>query len=153
MHESEKWKWSRSVVSHSSQPHGLQPTRLLCPWDFPGKSTGVGYHCLLRISALAYNRSLCWLWFGALCHFINLFLVVTVFIVMNSKCLLIPSNRPDKSLHFSSYINTYAHSFSQFSQNFLDYFKCFRWALESCPASPRFIPLRKKEFGLKLYSL
>ena len=37
MHESEKWKWSRSVVSDSSQPHGLQPTRLLCPWDFPGK--------------------------------------------------------------------------------------------------------------------
>ena len=34
MHESEKWKWSRSVVSDSSQPHGLQPTRLLCPWDF-----------------------------------------------------------------------------------------------------------------------
>ena len=29
--------------------HGLQPTRLLCPWDFPGKSTGVGCHCLLRI--------------------------------------------------------------------------------------------------------
>ena len=29
-------------MSDSSQPHGLQPTRLLCPWDFPGKSTGVG---------------------------------------------------------------------------------------------------------------
>ena len=29
--------------------HGLQPTRLLCPWDFPGKSTGVGCHCLLLI--------------------------------------------------------------------------------------------------------
>ena len=42
MHESEKWKWSRSVVSNSSRPHGLQPTRLLCPRDFPGKSTGVG---------------------------------------------------------------------------------------------------------------
>ena len=42
MHESEKWKWSRSVVSDSSPPHGLQPTRLLRPWDFPGKSTGVG---------------------------------------------------------------------------------------------------------------
>ena len=39
MHESEKWKWSRSVVSDSSRPHGLQPTRLLRPWDFPGKST------------------------------------------------------------------------------------------------------------------
>ena len=38
--DSEMWKWSRSVVSDSSRPHGLQPTRLLCPWDFPGKSTG-----------------------------------------------------------------------------------------------------------------
>ena len=33
-------------------PHGLKPTRLLCPWDFPGKSTGVGCHCLLRNNAL-----------------------------------------------------------------------------------------------------
>ena len=48
MHESEKRKWSRSVVSNSHRPHGLQPTRLLHPWDFPGKSTGVGCHCLLR---------------------------------------------------------------------------------------------------------
>ena len=31
MHKSEKWKWSRSVVSDSTRPHGLQPTRLLCP--------------------------------------------------------------------------------------------------------------------------
>ena len=42
------WKWSRSVMSDSSRPHGLQPTRLLCLWDFPGKSTGVGCHCLLQ---------------------------------------------------------------------------------------------------------
>ena len=42
-------QFSRSVVSDSLWPHGLQPTRLLCPWDFPGKSTGVGCHCLLRI--------------------------------------------------------------------------------------------------------
>ena len=48
VHESEKWKWSRSVVSNSSRPHGLQPTRLFRPWDFPGKSTGVGCHCLLH---------------------------------------------------------------------------------------------------------
>ena len=48
MHEREKWKWSRSVVSNSSRPHGLQPTRPLHPWDFPGKSTGVGCHCLLQ---------------------------------------------------------------------------------------------------------
>ena len=31
----------------SLRPHGLQPTRLLCSWDFPGKSIGVGCHCLL----------------------------------------------------------------------------------------------------------
>ena len=47
MHESGKWKWSRSVVSDSKRPHGLQPTMLLHPWDFPGSSTGVGCHCLL----------------------------------------------------------------------------------------------------------
>ena len=48
MHESEKWKWSRSVMSDSVRPHELQPTRLLRPWDFPGKSTGVGCHHLLQ---------------------------------------------------------------------------------------------------------
>ena len=42
-----KWKGSRSVVSDSLLPHGLLPTRLLRPWHFPGKSTGVGCHCLL----------------------------------------------------------------------------------------------------------
>ena len=47
MHESEKWKWSHSVVSDPQWPHGLQPSRLLHPGDFPGKSTGVGCHCLL----------------------------------------------------------------------------------------------------------
>ena len=41
-------KWSRSVVSDSLQPDGLQPARLLCPWDSPGKNTGVGYHFLLQ---------------------------------------------------------------------------------------------------------
>ena len=37
-----------SVVSDSLRPHGLQPTRLLCPWDSPGNNTGVGYHSLLQ---------------------------------------------------------------------------------------------------------
>jgi len=36
-------------VNTLSWPHGLQPTRLLHPWDFPGKNTGVGCHCLLLI--------------------------------------------------------------------------------------------------------
>ena len=30
------------------QPHRLQPTRLLSPWDSPGKNTGVGCHFLLQ---------------------------------------------------------------------------------------------------------
>ena len=42
------WNWivSRSVVSNSLWPHRLQPTMLLCPWNFPGKNTGVGCHFL-----------------------------------------------------------------------------------------------------------
>ena len=89
MHESEKWKWSRSVVSDSSdpmdcnllgssahgifqarvlewgvscsvvssslRPHGLQPSRLLHPWEFPGKSTGVGCHCKVREISLTLD--------------------------------------------------------------------------------------------------
>ena len=30
------------------RPHGLQPTSLLCPWNFPDKDTGVGCHFLLQ---------------------------------------------------------------------------------------------------------
>ena len=37
-----------SVVSNSLRPHGLKPTRLLCPWNFPGKNTGVICHLLLQ---------------------------------------------------------------------------------------------------------
>ena len=29
-------------------PHGLQPARLLCPWNLPGKNTGMGCHFLLQ---------------------------------------------------------------------------------------------------------
>ena len=43
-----KWKWSRSVMLDSLRPHELQPTRLLYPWDSPGKNTGVGCHFLLQ---------------------------------------------------------------------------------------------------------
>ena len=37
------------VMSNSLQPYGLKPTRLLCPWDIPGKNTGVGCHALLLL--------------------------------------------------------------------------------------------------------
>ena len=39
---------SRSVVPDSLRSRGLQPTRLLCLWGFPGKNTGVGCHFLLQ---------------------------------------------------------------------------------------------------------
>ena len=39
---------SCSVVSDSLQPHDLLPARLLCPWDSPGKNTGVGCSALLQ---------------------------------------------------------------------------------------------------------
>ena len=41
-------KWSHSVVSNFLRPHGLYPARLLCPWNSPGKNTGVGCHFLLQ---------------------------------------------------------------------------------------------------------
>ena len=61
MQESEKWKWSRSVVSDPQWPHELQPSRLLRPLDFLGKSTGAGCHCLLRDLVLdVLNRKSSW---------------------------------------------------------------------------------------------
>ena len=51
-------KWSCSVVSDSLRPHGLWPTRLLCPWDFQGKNTGVGCHFLLQGSSGPRDRTL-----------------------------------------------------------------------------------------------
>ena len=39
---------SHSVRTNCLQPHGLQPSRLLCPWNSPGKNTGVGCHFLLQ---------------------------------------------------------------------------------------------------------
>ena len=48
---SSAWKWKLKVKSPGHvrllQPHRRQPTRLIHPWGFPGKSTGVGCHCLL----------------------------------------------------------------------------------------------------------
>ena len=39
---------SRSVMSDSLWPHGLQPARLFCPWNSPDKTTAVGIYSLLQ---------------------------------------------------------------------------------------------------------
>ena len=41
------------------QPYGLQLTRLLCPWDSPGKNTGVGCHALLQRTFLTQGLNPC----------------------------------------------------------------------------------------------
>ena len=53
-HILENWikvKVSCTVMSVSLWPHGLLPARLLCPWNFPGKNTGVGCHFFSRESS------------------------------------------------------------------------------------------------------
>ena len=45
-------------MSDSVRLHRWQPTRPRHPWDFPGKSTGVGCHCLLREPSSLRSNSL-----------------------------------------------------------------------------------------------
>ena len=47
-----KWKWSCSAMSDPQRPHGLQPTRLLRPWDFPSTMPTV----LICISAFNLHQ-------------------------------------------------------------------------------------------------
>ena len=48
---------SRSVMSDSLQPHGLQPARLLCPWDSPSQKTGTDIYTLLMCVCLRSHFS------------------------------------------------------------------------------------------------
>ena len=50
---------SYSVVSDFLLHRGQQPTRLLGPWDFPGKHTEVGCHFLLHGCLRTQGLSLC----------------------------------------------------------------------------------------------
>ena len=49
----------RSVMSNSLQPHGLEPARLRCPWNFLGKNTGVGCHFLFQGIFLTQESNSC----------------------------------------------------------------------------------------------
>ena len=51
---------AQSCPTFRDPMYGLQPTRLVHPWDFPGKNTGVGCHCLLQFEqGTSYNQKLC----------------------------------------------------------------------------------------------
>ena len=55
-------------MSDSVQPHRRQPTRLPCPWDSPGKNTGVGCHFLLqcvKVKLLSHVRLFATPWTAA----------------------------------------------------------------------------------------
>ena len=70
---SNAWKWKvkvKLVMSDPQRPHGLQPTRLLHPWDFQGKSTGVGCHCLLWSNLRGEVKN-----YGTTTHWIHVFWV------------------------------------------------------------------------------
>ena len=69
------------------RPHRRQPTRLLHPWDFPGKSTGVGCHCLLRWALLDNNKMLFDSHFEVTYHCLHLF--VTRVAITFHKCIFL----------------------------------------------------------------
>ena len=50
---------SCSIVADPLRTHGLQPARLLCPWDSPGKNTEVGCHALLQGIFLTQGSNSC----------------------------------------------------------------------------------------------
>jgi len=95
---SSAWKWSSSVVSNSWRPHGLQLIKLLRPWDFPGKTTGVGCHCLLHGPCLGSFNNVClciiekgtgWLRKFPILFLINIAMNIDLF---QSGCWDIPHN-------------------------------------------------------------
>ena len=46
-----------SVISDRLWPHGLYPARFLCPWNFPGKNPGAGFHFLFNGIFLNQNQT------------------------------------------------------------------------------------------------
>ena len=68
---------AKSVMSDSVRLHRRQPTRLPCPWDSPGRNTGVGCHFLLHLFVLLP------LLFGSL---ILRYLIICTYIAVLSHC-------------------------------------------------------------------
>ena len=87
MSESEKWKWSRSVVSDSSWPNGLQPARLLCPVFANSNATSCpassSYPSLWKSSPVSKLVTVPQVWF----FYIPLSTQILKFLINQSKAL------------------------------------------------------------------
>ena len=78
---------SSSVESDSVRPHRQKPTRLLHPWDFPGKSTGVGCHCLLQIRRLNQHNasgSCDSFWVSGTEDYLHYFLEICAYVIIST---------------------------------------------------------------------
>ena len=68
-------------MSDSLRPHKRQPTRLPHPWEYPGKSTGVGCHCLFHGNVLRDTKIL----------FITYIISFNLHTTLWSRCMLLLS--------------------------------------------------------------
>ena len=82
------------------RPYELQPARLLCPWDSPGKNTGVGCHALLQGIFLTQGSSL---------HLLSL---------LHWQAGSLPLVPPEKPSCIHTYIQMYTHHLYQLSPAF-----------------------------------
>ena len=79
-----------SVVSDSVRPHRRPPTRLPCPWDSPGKNTGLGCRFLLqcikvKVKSLSRVRLLATPWNTHHYDIINPLTSLPMFLVRKSR--------------------------------------------------------------------
>ena len=92
-----------SVMSNSLQVYGLQPSRLLCPWDSLGKNTGVGCHSLLQGIFLTQGQNLglshCWQILYGLSHHGSPYMLISVHIYQH-LCMINPQG--EKTATYSS---------------------------------------------------
>ena len=89
-----KWKYQCAIMSDSFGPYRLQSARLLCPWNSPGKNSGVGSHSLLQGSSWPRDRT----WVS---HIAGRFL--TVYATREAPTLSMLQRRSQFWFHVGSY--------------------------------------------------
>ena len=92
---------SHSVASNSLQPHGLQLTSILCPWNSPGKNTAADCHSLLQGIFLIQESNPCLLHCRQILYHLS-YREVLFYLLLNIKYVLIIQHQiPDNILKSS----------------------------------------------------